>query len=173
MGDLYCNNYVTAVWDQHYVIKTTFSFKVFKVFGWLYVLIMSRTRFRMYPHSTDAWMFRNSLLKTSDCNGTRTHDHIVRKRILNQLARLTKWLSCVVSTICMVHLIECSYRVMNAFQSESTPHSCLNVKELLAPNRCDIWSFWILSNCNGTRTHNHLARKRTLSCPIDWAVLWV
>ena len=38
-------------------------------------------------------------------------------------------------------------------------YSCLNVKELLAQNRCDIWS---LSDCSGIRTHNHLVRKRTL-----------
>ena len=53
----------------------------------------------------------------------------------------------------------CSYHVTYAFQSESTPNSFQNVKELLAWNRHDIWS---LSNCSGTRTHNHLARKRTL-----------
>ena len=34
---------------------------------------------------------------------------------------------------------------------------CLNVKELLARNRCNIWS---LSDCNRTRTHNHLVRKQ-------------
>ena len=33
-----------------------------------------------------------------DCNGTRTHNHLVRKRRLNQLAKLAKSLSCVVST---------------------------------------------------------------------------
>ena len=46
------------------------------------------------------------------------------------------------------------------FQSESTLHSCLNVKELLARNRREIWC---LSDCNWTRTHNHLVRKRTLN----------
>ena len=29
----------------------------------------------------------------SDCNGTRTHNHLVRKRTLNPLAKLAKWLS--------------------------------------------------------------------------------
>ena len=33
-----------------------------------------------------------------DCNGTRTHNYLVRKRTLNHLAKLAKWLSCVVST---------------------------------------------------------------------------
>ena len=43
-------------------------------------------------------------------------------------------------------------------QSESTLYSCLNVKELLAQNRREIWT---LSNCNGTRIYNHLVRTRT------------
>ena len=37
---------------------------------------------------------------------------------------------------------------------------CLNVKELLARSRYNIWS---LSVSNGIRTHNHLVRKRTLN----------
>ena len=54
----------------------------------------------------------------------------------------------------------CSYNVTYAFQSESTLYICLNVKELLAQNRRDIGT---LSDCNGTRTRNHLVRKRTLN----------
>ena len=57
-------------------------------------------------------------------------------------------------------LTVCYYHVMYAFQSKSTLYSCLNVKELLARNRRDIWN---LSDCNGTRTHNHLVRKPTLN----------
>ena len=34
----------------------------------------------------------------SDCNWTRTHNHLVCKRTLNHSAKLSKWLSCVVST---------------------------------------------------------------------------
>ena len=33
------------------------------------------------------------------------------------------------------------YHVTYAFQSESTLYSCLNVKELLARNRREIWNF--------------------------------
>ena len=54
----------------------------------------------------------------------------------------------------------CSFHVTYAFQSESTLYICLNVKELLAPSRREIWS---LSDCNWTRTHNHLVHKRTLN----------
>ena len=63
---------------------------------------------------------------------------------------------------------------MYLLQSKSTLYSCLNVKELLAKNRRGIWS---LSDCNWTRTHNHLSRKRTrnhLAKLTKWlAVLWV
>ena len=34
----------------------------------------------------------------NDCNWTRTQNHLVHKRTLNHLAKLTKWLSCVLST---------------------------------------------------------------------------
>ena len=34
----------------------------------------------------------------SDSNGIWTHNHLVRKWILNHIAKLVKWLSCVVST---------------------------------------------------------------------------
>ena len=48
----------------------------------LYVLIMSRTHFRLNLHSIVAWMLRNSFLKAgvisgslSDYNGTQTYNH--------------------------------------------------------------------------------------------------
>ena len=47
-------------------------------------------------------------------------------------------------------------------QSESALYRCLNVKELLAWSRREIWSL-IWSNCNWTRTQAHLVRKRTLN----------
>ena len=59
-----------------------------------------------------------------------------------------------------ISLAVCYHHVTWTFQSESSLYSCLNVKELLARNRCDIWS---LSDSNGIRTYNHLARKRTLN----------
>ena len=34
----------------------------------------------------------------SECNWTRTQKHLVRKWTLNHLAKLTKWLTCVLST---------------------------------------------------------------------------
>ena len=62
--------------------------------------------------------------------------------------------------VCMVNLTVCSYHITYTCQSESTLYSCLNVKELLAWNRHDIWS---LSDCNRVQTHNHLVHKQTLN----------
>ena len=51
----------------------------------------------------------------SDSNGIRTHNHLVRKRTLNHLAKLAKWFTCFVSTYlygtfdCM--LLSCHIRV--------------------------------------------------------------
>ena len=45
----------------------------------------------------------------SDCNGTRTHNHLVRKRTLNHLAKLAKWVRCVVSTYLNGSLKNCEY----------------------------------------------------------------
>ena len=57
----------------------------------------------------------NTYLPLRDCNGNRTHAHLVRKRTLNHLARLAKCLSCIVSIYlygafdCM--LLSCHVRV--------------------------------------------------------------
>ena len=71
---------------------------------WLYVLIVSRTHFRMNPHSLFAWMSKNSssgsscdIFSLSDCKWTRTHNNLIRKRTLHHLANLAEWFSCVVS----------------------------------------------------------------------------
>ena len=59
----------------------------------------------------------------------------------------------------------CSCHVTYTFQSESTLYTCLNVKELLAQSRREIWS---LSDCNWTRTQNHLIRKQTFNHWAKW-----
>ena len=59
----------------------------------------------------------------------------------------------------------CSCHVTFAFQSESTLYSCLNVKELLAQSRCEIWT---LSDCNWTGTHNHLVHKQSTASLAKW-----
>ena len=82
----------------------------------------------------------------SDCNGNRTHNHLVRKRTLNHLTKLAKWLSCVVSTY--LYGAYDYVLIMSRTCFRVNPHyMCLNVKEVLARNRRNIWS---LSDCNRT-----------------------
>ena len=116
------------------------------------------TTTRISLESIENWLEKQWVI--SDCNWARTHNYLVHKRTLNHLAKLAKWLSCVVSTYlyrafnCI--FLSCHIRI----QSESTLYDCQNVKELLARSRCEIWS---LSDCNWARTHNHLVHKRTLN----------
>ena len=72
---------------------------------WLYVIIMSRASFRVNLHAVVCRNVKKHLAQSrryiwilSDSDVTRTHNHLVRKRTLNHLAKLAKWLSCVVST---------------------------------------------------------------------------
>ena len=37
-------------------------------------------------------------IKCCDCNGNLTHNHLLRKQALDHLAKLAKWLSCIVRT---------------------------------------------------------------------------
>ena len=53
-------------------------------------------------------------------------------------------------------LIVWSFYVTYPLQIESTLYNFVNLKELLARSRHEIWS---LSSCNSTRTHNHYVKK--------------
>ena len=89
-----------------------------------------------------------------DCNGTRTHNHLVRTRTLkhpNDWAVL--WV-----LIYTVHLTLLSYHITYAFHREFTVYSFLNVKKFFPENKHDIW---ISRNCNETLIHHHLLRKVT------------
>ena len=122
---------------------------------WLYILIMSCTCFRVNPHFFFALMSRKSLLKTnaiSEVSVTSTgleptttlfgnQNSTIRPNCPNNLAEL--WV--VIRT---VHLSVCSYHVIYDFQSESTFYLCLNIKEILAQDRCDIWSLSHINSSN-------------------------
>ena len=59
---------------------------------------------------------RREVWRLNDCCWTRTQNHLVLKRTLNHLAKLAKWLSCVLSTYlygvfnCM--FLSCHVRVL-------------------------------------------------------------
>ena len=59
-----------------------------------------------------------------------------------------------------IYLTVSNYHVTYGFKSETALYSCLNVKQLLSRNRCNIGS---LSKSNGIRTHNHLVYKQRLN----------
>ena len=133
---------------------------------WLYVSIMSRTSFRANPYSIVTLNVKELLARTrhhiwglTDSNEIRTHNQLVRKRTLNHLAKLAKWLSCIVGTYlygafeCM--LLSCHVRV-----SEWIHTLYLNVKEILAKSRSHIWD---LNDCNKIGTRNHLVPKWTFN----------
>ena len=89
---------------------------------WLYVYIMSRTSVRVNPLSIVylnvkellAWN-RRHIWSLTNSNVIRKHNHLVRKRALNHLAKLAKWLSCVMNTylygLFQCILLSCHVRV--------------------------------------------------------------
>ena len=93
----YC---VNNSWNDFYIIG--------KEKDWLYVIIMSRTSFRVNLHSVVclnvkelfAWS-RCHIWSLSDNNGIQTHNHLIHKQTLNHLAKwasLAKWLSVCLRT---------------------------------------------------------------------------
>ena len=85
----------------------------------------------------------------------------------------------VVSSECLqtpeaniINNINSLYLLIMSRTCESTLCSCLNVKELLAWSRREIWS---LSDCNWTRIQNHLVHKRAkwLSVHLQTKWFWV
>ena len=106
-----------------------------------------------------AWR-RREIWSLSDSNWTGTLNYLVRKWALNHLTGLAKFSAVFWVLICTVHLTVCSRHVTYAFQSGSRLYSCLNIEELHAWSKHEIW---YLSYCHWTRTQNHLARKPTLN----------
>ena len=106
-----------------------------------------------------AWS-RCEIWSLSDCNWTRNQNHLVHIRTPNHLPNWSNDWSVLWVLIHKVNSSVCSYHVTYAFQSESILYSCLNVKELLAERRREIWN---LSDWNWTRTPALLVRKRTLN----------
>ena len=79
------------------------------------------------------------------------------KRLFCGLTRTLAWLCEEYGCIVLSYMfLSWSYTL----QSKRTLYSCLNFKELLAPNSPGIWS---LNDCNGIQTHNHLLRKQLLN----------
>ena len=134
---------------------------------WLYILVMPRTPFRVNPHSIFTLMSRNSLLETgAKCQGEVTATWLKPTTTLFLNEHSTIWSNWPNDwavfwvLICKVHLTACSCHVMYASHGEYTLYIWMNVKEILARNRREIWRW---SDCNCARTQNHLVLKPTLN----------
>ena len=93
---------------------------------WYWTFKQEKWDFRVNPHNIGCLNVKELPVRSwhhiwslSDSNVIQNHNHLVRKQTLNHLAKLAKWLSCVVS-ICTAHLTVCYYHVTYEFQSEST-----------------------------------------------------
>ena len=93
-----------------------------------------------------------------DSNGILTHTYLVHKRTLNHLAKLVKWLSCVVRTY-LYGAFEYLLLPRHERVSEWIYIVWLNVKKLFAWSRCHIGS---LTASNGVQTHNQLKTITTI-----------
>ena len=85
-------------WVPIYIVHlTTCYYHVIVLSCWIFTLV--------------AWMSNNSLLETdvvsevlSGSNWIRTHNHLVRKRTQNHLAKLSKWWAVLWVLFCTMHL---------------------------------------------------------------------
>ena len=101
-------------------------------------------------------MTKRKLLKVTATGFEHPNIYFVNEHLTVEPIWLNNWAVLWV-LICTVNSTICSHHVTCAFQSESALYSCLNVKELLARNRRDIWS---LNESNWIWSHKHLVRKR-------------
>ena len=96
----------TYILNKNWIFKPNWPSKYLSVRCiWMYLLLMSRTRFRVNPHSVVPGMSKKILARNnrdlwrlSDCSDIQSHNHLVCKKTLNHLTKLAKWLSCVLST---------------------------------------------------------------------------
>ena len=108
---------------EHFIVCSYHVMYAFYIESTLYICLNVKEYLGWYRHDISS---------LSDCNETRTHKHLVCKRTLNHLAKLTKWLSCVVSTYlygafnCM--FLSCHVRILEwihtLYFSECQGFSC-------------------------------------------------
>ena len=103
---------------------------------------------------------RRKIWSISNFHCTQTHNHLLHKQTLNQLAKLAKRLSFFVSTYqygAFDHMfLSCQVRNSKCF----TLYCCLNLKKHLPWSRRGIRS---RNNCNETWIHNHFVHKTILN----------
>ena len=118
-------------------------------------IISTNTSSKNNSRSLKGVTIASSLLNGS--NGTRTHNHLVRERTLNHLAKLVKWLSCVVSTS------ECRF-TLKCLRDMIRTYSQMHHTSKYSQHGSIIWRVWLngwlfvykLSGCGFESRCNHL-----------------
>ena len=150
--------------------------------GWLYVLVMWRTRFQsestlyscLTVNEEFAWSSRE-IWRWSDCSWTRTQNHLVLIRTLNQLDKHTKWLSVVLSTY-LYGAFDCMFSSCHVRIFRVNPNSLVawlstnSLVEAGAESECKVTATGLQP-----RTTSFLNEHCTIwaNCPNDWAVFWL
>ena len=106
-------------WPNDWAVLWVLICKMQLTLCYYYVMYVCETKSTLYSCLNAKKLLaqnRRDIWSLSDCNGIWTHSHLVRKGTLNHLAKLAKWLSCVVSTYlygafdCM--FLSCHVRVL-------------------------------------------------------------
>ena len=114
----------------------------------LCVVIMSRTSISVNPHSIVYLNVKELLARSrrhiwslSHSNVIQTHNHLVCKRTLNHLAKLARWLSCVVSTY-LYGTFDCVSFIMSRTSIRVNPHSTHRT-DMYSPHSSIICLVWL------------------------------
>ena len=151
------HNHLVCKWTINHLAKLATAELCYEYLSvqciWLYVLSMSCTCFRVSPHLYSCLNVkerldqnRHDIWSLSDWNRTRIHNHSVCKQTLNHLAKLGKWLSCIVSTY-LFGTLDCmlqSFFVLLAFHSPNFTASQLFPLFILIISPCNVihLKFW-------------------------------
>ena len=145
---------------------------------WFYALVMLGRRFHSESTLYSCLIVKELLAQSSreirswrDCKWTRTQNRLLVKRTLNHLAKLTKWLSCVLSTY-LYGAFDCMFLSCHVRVFRVNPHSIvgwLSRKSLLeADSNPEPLSSWTNTQPFGQNDQMNELRSEYLSVRSIW-----
>ena len=130
-------------WDELWILICAVHLTLFLC----HVICMLKSEFTLYICLNGKQILTRKRLYIwllSDCNGSRTHNHLVCKLTVIHLGKLTKWLSWIVSSYLYVRLTVYSSSPTYQFQCASTLYMCQNIKKLLTRKWRFIYIYFFL-----------------------------
>ena len=110
-----------------------------------HVMYMFQSEFKLYrcmnAKELLAWN-RHVIWSLYGCNGTWTHNHSVCKRTLNHLAKIAKWLSCVVS-ISTVFICAYLYNTLKCICDMIRTYSQMHHRDKYSQRSSIICAVWL------------------------------